>query len=82
MRIEEDNKAAKKRSRCNSAISGVNIVEEYPKKLKNGKNTSGPKNNPPKKKLNGSFFNCGKRGHRSTECQGPKNDKKERIKQS
>ena len=34
LRIEEDNKDAKKRSRDNSAISGVNFVEEDPTKLK------------------------------------------------
>ncbi|KAH0655242.1 hypothetical protein KY285_030124 [Solanum tuberosum] len=32
LRIEEDNKVAEKRSRGNSAISGVNIVEEDPTK--------------------------------------------------
>ena len=42
-RIEEDNKATEKRSRGNSAISSVNIVEEDPTKLKNRKKTSGPK---------------------------------------
>ena len=35
LRIEEDNKAAEKRSRGNSTISGVNIIEEDPTKLKN-----------------------------------------------
>ena len=30
LRIEEDNKAAEKRSRGNSTISGVNFVEEDP----------------------------------------------------
>ncbi|KAL3334085.1 hypothetical protein AABB24_030714, partial [Solanum stoloniferum] len=76
LRIEEDNKAAEKRSRGNSATSGVNIVEEDPTKSKKRKKASGPKNNPPKKKFNGSCFNCGKRGHKATECQGPKKDKK------
>ena len=76
LRIEEDNKAAEKRSRGNSAISGVNIVEEDPTKSKKIKKASSPKSNPPKKKFNGSCFNCGKRGHKATECKGPKNDKK------
>ena len=49
LRIEEDNKAAKKRSRGNSAISGVNFVEE----------------DPTKKKFNGNYFNCGKYRHRA-----------------
>ncbi|XP_015158667.1 uncharacterized protein [Solanum tuberosum] len=76
MRVEEDNKVAEKRSRGNSAISGVNIVEKDPTKSKKRKKTSGPKSNPPKKKFNGSYFNCGKRGHKVTECRGPKKDKK------
>ena len=39
-RIEEDNKAAEKRSRGNSAISRVNFVEEDPTKLKKRKKES------------------------------------------
>ena len=49
LRIEEDNKAAEKRSRCNSAISGVSFVEEDFTKLKKRKKASGPKSNHPKK---------------------------------
>ena len=78
LRIEEDNKAAEKRSRGNSAISGVNFVEEDPTKLKKRKKASGPKSNPPKKKFNGNCFNCGKHGHRANECRGPKKDKKKK----
>ena len=37
LKIEEDNKDAEKRSRGNSAISGVNFVEEDSTKLKNRK---------------------------------------------
>ena len=37
LRIEEDNKSAKQRSRGNSTISGVNFVEEDPTKLKKRK---------------------------------------------
>ncbi|XP_049410376.1 uncharacterized protein LOC125873490 [Solanum stenotomum] len=76
LRIKEDNKAAAKRSRGNSAISEVNIVEEDPTKSKKSKKASGPKSNPPKKKFNENCFNCGKRGHRATECRGPKEEKK------
>ena len=78
MRIEEDNKARKKRSRGNSTISGVNFVKEDPTKSKKRKKASSPKSNPPKKKFNGNCFNCGKHGHRATECQGPKKDKKKK----
>ncbi|KAK4734379.1 hypothetical protein R3W88_008640 [Solanum pinnatisectum] len=76
LRIEEDNKAAEKRSRGNSTKSGVKIVEEDPSKSKKRKKTSGLKSNPPKMKFNGNCFNCDKRGHRATECRGPKKDKK------
>ena len=76
LRIEEDNKTAEKRSRGNSAISRVNIVKEDPTKLKKRKKTSCPKSNPPKTKFNESCFNYGKRNHRTTECRGPKKDKK------
>ena len=78
LRIKEDNKAAEKRSRGNSTISGVNFVEENPTKLKKRKKASGPKSNPPKKKFNGNCFNCGKHGHRANECRGPKKDKKKK----
>ena len=43
LRIKEDNKAAEKRSRGNSTISGVNFVEEHPAKLKKIKKASCPK---------------------------------------
>ncbi|XP_049378212.1 uncharacterized protein LOC125842995 [Solanum stenotomum] len=43
------------------------------------KKSSGPKSNPPKKKFNGSCFNCGKRGHRATECRGLKKDKNDQA---
>ncbi|TMW85449.1 hypothetical protein EJD97_023132, partial [Solanum chilense] len=76
LRIEEDNKAEKKRSRGNLAIFGANIVEEDPTKLKKRKKAFGPKSKYPKKKLNGSCFNCRKPGHRATEYRGPKKDKK------
>ena len=62
----------------NSTICGVNIVEEDPTKLKKKNKASYPKSNPPKKKFNGSCFSYGKRGHRATECRGPKKDKKKK----
>ncbi|XP_049399866.1 uncharacterized protein LOC125863945 [Solanum stenotomum] len=80
LRIEEDNKAAEKRSCGNSAISEVNVVEEDPTKSRKRKKAFGPKNNPPKKKFNGNCFNCGKRGHKATKCRGHKKDRR-RIKQ-
>ena len=77
LRIEEDNKAAEKRSRGNSAISGVNFVEEDSTKLKKRKKASGPKSNPPKKKFNENCFNCGKHGHRAIECRVQRRQEKE-----
>ncbi|KAH0654259.1 hypothetical protein KY285_031717 [Solanum tuberosum] len=76
LRIKEDNKAAEKRSRGNSAISRLNIVEEDPTKSKKRRKASGPKSNPPKKKFNENCFNCDKRGYRATEYRGPRKDKK------
>ena len=82
LRIEEDNKAAEKRSRGNSAISGVNFVEEDSTKLKKRKKASGPKSNPPKKKFNGNCFNCGKHGHRLLNVGVLRRTRKRRIKQT
>ncbi|PHT54043.1 putative ADP-ribosylation factor GTPase-activating protein AGD8 [Capsicum baccatum] len=74
LRIEEDNKAAERRSRGNSTMNGANIVEDdynY-KKQKKAENES----YQPKKKLKGKCFNCGKIDHKSTDCQAPKKGKK------
>ncbi|XP_070043020.1 uncharacterized protein [Nicotiana tomentosiformis] len=48
LRIEEDNKAAEKKSRENSTIMGANIVEQASTSKKR-KKSSGPKNYPSKK---------------------------------
>ncbi|XP_070016872.1 uncharacterized protein [Nicotiana sylvestris] len=72
LRIEEYNKAADKRGRGNSKIMGANIVEENKKR----KEASGPKYNPRKKRFSRNCYNCGKAGHKSTECRAPKKDKK------
>nr|XP_009613533.1 uncharacterized protein LOC104106651 [Nicotiana tomentosiformis] len=73
--IEEDNKDAEKKSRGNSTIIGANIVEEASTSKKR-KKSSGPKNYPRKKKFKGNCHNCGKVGHKVTECHPPKKDKK------
>ncbi|XP_070025422.1 uncharacterized protein [Nicotiana sylvestris] len=73
--IEEDNKAAEKKSRENSTIMGANIVEEASTSKKR-KKPSGPKNYPSKKKFKGNCHNCGKVGYKATECHAPKKDKK------
>ncbi|XP_070050718.1 uncharacterized protein [Nicotiana tomentosiformis] len=75
LRIEEDNKAAKKKSRGNSTIMGANIIEEASTSKKR-KKWSGPKNYPSKKKFKGNCHNCGKVGHKAAECRAPKKDKK------
>nr|XP_009794184.1 PREDICTED: uncharacterized protein LOC104240970 [Nicotiana sylvestris] len=75
LRIEEDNKAAKKKSRGNSTIMSANIVEETSTSKKR-KKSSGPKNYPSKKRFKGNCHNCGKVGHKATECRASKKDKK------
>ena len=60
-RIEEDNKAAEKRSHGNSTILGVNIVEDG--RSKKRKTNSAQQSCQPKKKFKGNCFNCGKNGH-------------------
>nr|XP_016502415.1 PREDICTED: uncharacterized protein LOC107820615 [Nicotiana tabacum] len=75
LRIEEDNKAAKKKSRGSSTIMGANIVEEASTSKKR-KKLSGSKNYPSKKRFKGNCHNCGKVGHKATERHAPKKDKK------
>ncbi|XP_070029662.1 uncharacterized protein [Nicotiana sylvestris] len=74
LRIEEDNKAAEKRGRGNSPIMGANIVDDTPQNKRKRKRASGPKSNPSKKRFNENYYNCGKGGHKSTECRAPKKD--------
>ena len=76
LKIEEDNRLAEKRSLGQSSISGENIVESALNAKKIKKNY-GPKNhNNSNKKFKGSCYNCGKSGHRSSECRAPKNKNK------
>ncbi|XP_019229858.1 PREDICTED: uncharacterized protein LOC109210842 [Nicotiana attenuata] len=49
LRIEEDNKAAEKKSCGNSTIMGANIIEEASTSNRKRKKSSGPKNYPSKK---------------------------------
>ncbi|PHU25293.1 hypothetical protein BC332_03625 [Capsicum chinense] len=75
LRIEEDNKAAERRSKGNSTINGAHIVEDHQnnsKKRKKAKQGS----NQPKKKFKGKCFKCGKIGHKSTDYRAPKKGKK------
>ncbi|XP_075108923.1 uncharacterized protein LOC142180755 [Nicotiana tabacum] len=75
LQIEEDNKAAEKKSRGNSTIMCANIVEEASASKKR-KKPSGPNNYLSKKRFKGNCHNCGKVGHKATECRAPKKDKK------
>nr|XP_016438371.1 PREDICTED: uncharacterized protein LOC107764329 [Nicotiana tabacum] len=75
LRIEEDIKAAEKKSRGNSTIMDANIIEEASTSKKR-KKSSGPKNYPSKNKFKGNCHNCGKIGQKATECRAPKKDKK------
>ncbi|XP_060210776.1 uncharacterized protein LOC132637746 [Lycium barbarum] len=80
-KIEEDNKAAERKVRSNSTISGANIVETAQPKSSKRKKSSGPANNSKKKKFKGEnfkgdWYNCGKTGHKSVDCRAHKNQKK------
>ncbi|KAM3216831.1 hypothetical protein P3L10_026272 [Capsicum annuum] len=75
LRIEKDNKATERRSKGNSAISGASIVEDDHNNSKKRKK-AGQESNQPKKKFKEKCFNCGKIGHKSTDCRAPKKDKK------
>ncbi|XP_070046460.1 uncharacterized protein [Nicotiana tomentosiformis] len=76
LRIEEDNKAAEKKSCGNSTIMGENIIEEASTSNRKRKKSSGPKNYLSKKKFKGNCHNCGKVGHKVVDCRAPKKDKK------
>ncbi|KAF3644329.1 putative glucan endo-1,3-beta-glucosidase A-like [Capsicum annuum] len=75
LRIEEDNKAAEKRSKENSAISRENIIENDHNNFKRRKKAR-HENNQPKKNFKEKCFNYGKIGHKSTDCRIPKKGKK------
>ena len=75
LKIEEDNRNAEKKSRKSSTIIGVNIVEEAPTKDKNRKKSNEQKSEQAKKKFKGNCYNCGKAGHRSSDCHAPRKDK-------
>ncbi|XP_009803103.1 uncharacterized protein [Nicotiana sylvestris] len=76
LRIEEDNKAAEKKTRGNSTIIEANIVETAPTNLKKQKKSSGPNNYPNRKKFKGNHHNYGKVGYKAAECRAPKKEKK------
>ncbi|PHT38031.1 hypothetical protein CQW23_21604 [Capsicum baccatum] len=73
--IEEENKAAERKSRGNSTMSGANIVEDDQNNSKKQKKVVN-ESNQPKKKFKGKYFNCGKIGHKSTDYRAPKKGKK------
>nr|XP_009622350.1 uncharacterized protein LOC104113772 [Nicotiana tomentosiformis] len=74
--IEEDNKAAEKKSCGNSTIMGANIIGEASTSNRKRKKLSGPKNYPSKKRFKGNCHNCGKVGHKVMDCRATKKDKK------
>ncbi|PHT27229.1 hypothetical protein CQW23_33172 [Capsicum baccatum] len=75
LRIEENNKTTKRRSKGNSTINGAHIVEDDQNNFKKWKKAE-QESNQPKKKFKGKYFNCGKIGHKSTDCRAPKKGKK------
>ncbi|TMW90862.1 hypothetical protein EJD97_015119 [Solanum chilense] len=82
LKIEEDNKIAKKKSRKSSTIIAVNIVEEAPTIDKKRKKSNGQKSEQAKKKFKGNCYNYGKAGHRSSNCHAPKEQKQRQRKKS
>ncbi|KAF3662700.1 Histone H2AX [Capsicum annuum] len=75
LRIEEDNKAAERRSKGNSTINGADIVEDDQNNSKKRKKVE-QGSHQPKKKFKGKCFNCAKIDHKSTDCRAPKKGKK------
>ena len=75
LKIEEDSKNAKKKSRKSSTIIGVKFFEEAPTKDKKRKKSNGQKSEQAKEKFKGNCYNCGKAGHRSSDCHAPRKDK-------
>ncbi|XP_070054848.1 uncharacterized protein [Nicotiana tomentosiformis] len=59
LKIEKDNKTAEKKSRGNSTIMEVNIVEETAPKSKKRKRSSGQTKEQNKKKFKGNCYNFG-----------------------
>ncbi|XP_009772812.2 uncharacterized protein [Nicotiana sylvestris] len=76
LRIEEDNKTPEKKSRRNSTIMGANIVEEIAPKSKKRKRSSEQTKEQNKKKIKGSYYNCGKVDHKSPDVVSRKKDNK------
>ncbi|PHT96941.1 hypothetical protein BC332_34135 [Capsicum chinense] len=75
LRIEEDNKAAERRSKGNSTMNGAHIVEDGQNKSKKRKKVDHGSNQP-KKNFKEKCFNCGKISHKSTDCRASKKGKK------
>ncbi|PHT72052.1 hypothetical protein T459_22837 [Capsicum annuum] len=75
LRIEEDNRATERRSKGNSTINVAHIVEDDQNNSKKRKKVK-QGSHQPKKKFKEKFFNCGKIGHKSTDCRTPKKGKK------
>ena len=75
LKIVKDNKNAEKKSCKSSTIIGVNIDEEAPTKDKKRKKSNGQKSEQAKKKFKGNYYNCGKAGHRFSNCHAQRKDK-------
>ena len=82
LRIEEDNKGSERKMAHNPNEAKANFVEhgqgsKFKKDNNKGKGTKlGPKGGVFKKqKFIGKCFNCGKQGHKSSDCRLPKRNK-------
>ena len=76
LRIEEDNRKAEKRNEKNPIESKVNVVEQVhkPHNKKRKFTRDGPKQGDSNKKFKRKCYNCGKIGHRASDCRRPKKD--------
>ncbi|PHT59574.1 hypothetical protein CQW23_01937 [Capsicum baccatum] len=75
LRIEEDNKAAERKSKENSTINGAHIIEDDQNNSKKRKKAE-QGSNQPKKKFKGKCINCGNIGHKYIHFHVPTKGKK------
>ncbi|TMW98541.1 hypothetical protein EJD97_003899 [Solanum chilense] len=75
LKIEEDNKTAKYKSRKSSTIIGDNNVEEDYTIGKKRNKSNGQKSEEAKKKFKDSCYNCGMVCHKYSDCRCPRKSK-------
>ncbi|XP_049414609.1 uncharacterized protein LOC125877321 [Solanum stenotomum] len=75
LKIEKDNKSAKKKYGKSSTVIGVNIVEKAPTKDKKRRKSNGQKSEQAKKNFKGNCYNYGKAVHKYSNYRAPRKDK-------